>query len=221
MKIQVDRNISELYLGKWFFSYYLDYRLTITSQKNIMQIKLYDILRKENCSLKLISISEFYLSLWMESSWGAYKIKIYPQKNGKIGVEFFDNDIYKKCRKKPTIEEKTDPMVLVDDFHLQNYYGLWATADKCEYIRIEPLQNGTSISLYSDISDTWDSIKLIPYSIQFIYEVTDESIYFTISGAENKNTQDMQISFHKNFIVLSHSRMLSTYESKSLLDKGH
>lgn len=106
MKIQVDRNISELYLGKWFFSYYLDYRLTITSQKNIMQIKLYDILRKENCSLKLISISEFYLSLWMESSWGAYKIKIYPKKNGKIGVEFFDNDIYKKCRKKPTIEEK-------------------------------------------------------------------------------------------------------------------
>ena len=112
MNIQIDKDIAELYVGKWLFSYCLDYRLSVTYKDGYMKVRMYDILRKEHCVLKLISASNYYISFWMDSSWFSCKIRIFPKIKNKIGVEFFDWIEFYKSRNKIKSDDYKNNIVM-------------------------------------------------------------------------------------------------------------
>ena len=209
MKIRIDETTSEFYTGQWAFSYCLDYQLFITFKKGYLQVKMHDVTRDEECVLELISSSRFYISFWMSSSWCTCKIKIYPKVDNLIGVEFFDADSFSKVQRKVKIKKEPHNIILEDDFHLKDYFGQWVSENNCQYILISPQEKGTAVSLHSDVSHSWEHILLKPFQIKKAYNVTEESICFTVKGYSENKIRDMKLLFHKNRIVLNYSQMLN------------
>lgn len=68
----------KVYEGQWLFSIYLDYRLEMRLCGNGLKIGVFDILRKEKCSLHLIEASNAEISFWMTSSWLNAKMTLLP-----------------------------------------------------------------------------------------------------------------------------------------------
>ncbi len=221
MNIQIDKDIAELYVGKWLFSYCLDYRLSVTYKDGYMKVRMYDILRKENCILKLISASNYYISFWMDSSWFSCKIRIFPKIKNKIGVEFFDWIDFYKSRKKIKSDNCKHNIVVEKDMISSKFYGVWI-AEEFEYIIIEPMDNYVSISLYSDMSPSRRKTILEKTLICYSYSIMDNSIEFITKGNEFNKTQDRKISFLKDKLILSYSRMVEvTQEIKNAREKNN
>lgn len=221
MNIQIDKDIAELYVGKWLFSYCLDYRLSITYKDGYMKVRMYDILRKEHCVLKLISASNYYISFWMDSSWFSCKIRIFPKIKNKIGVEFFDWVDFYKSRKKIKSDNYKHNIVVEKDMISSKFYGVWI-AEEFEYIIIEPMDNYVSISLYSDMSPSRRKILLEKSFVYYSYSIMENSIEFITKGNEFNKTQDKKISFLKDKLILSYSRMVEvTQEIKNARKKNN
>ncbi len=222
MNIQIDKEIAELYVGKWLFSYCLDYRLSITYKDGYMKVRMYDILRKEHCVLKLISASNYYISFWMDSSWFSCKIRIFPKIKNKIGVEFFDWTAYYKSRKKIKSDNSKHNIVVEKDMISSKFYGVWRSEEKYEYIIIEPIDNYVSISLYSEVNPFRRKTLLEKGFVYYSYSIMENSIEFITKGDENNEKQDMKISFHKNKLILSYSRFEEvTQEIKNARKKNN
>ncbi len=221
MNIQIDKDIAELYVGKWLFSYCLDYRLSITYKDGYLKVRMYDILRKEHCVLKLISASNYYISFWMDSSWFSCKIRIFPKIKNKIGVEFFDWVDFYKSRKKIKSDNYKHNIVVEKDMISSKFYGVWI-AEEFEYIIIEPMDNYVSISLYSDMSPSRRKILLEKSFVYYSYSIMENSIEFITKGNEFNKTQDKKISFLKDKLILSYSRMVEvTQEIKNARKKNN
>lgn len=221
MNIQIDKDIAELYVGKWLFSYCLDYRLSVTYKDGYMKVRMYDILRKEHCVLKLISASNYYISFWMDSSWFSCKIRIFPKIKNKIGVEFFDWVDFYKSRKKIKSDNYQHNIVVEKDMISSKFYGVWI-AEEFEYIIIEPMDNYVSISLYSDMSPSRRKILLEKSFVYYSYSIMENSIEFITKGNEFNKTQDKKISFLKDKLILSYSRMVEvTQEIKNARKKNN
>jgi len=116
--------------------------------------------------------------------------------------------LFNKVQREVKIEKEPFNMILEDDVHLEDYYGQWVSENNCQYILINPQEKGTAISVYSDVSHSWENILLKSLRIKKAYNVTEESICFTVKGYSENKTQDMQLFFHKNRVVLSYSRIL-------------
>lgn len=208
MRLKIDQTTGELYAGQWAFSYCLDYHLFITFKGDYLQVKMHDVTRDEECALELISSSKFYISFWMSSSWCTCKVKIYPKLDNLIGVEFYDADLYNKVQRKVKIKKEPSYIILEDDSHLKDYFGLWTSENNFNYILVNPQEKGTAISIYSNVSHSWNDILLESYRIKKVYNATADSICFTVKGYSENKTQDLQLFFHKNRVVLSYSQML-------------
>lgn len=160
MRLKIDQTASELYAGQWTFSYCMDYSLFITFKRAYLQVKMHDVTRDEECFLELISSSRFYISFWMSSSWCTCKVKIYPKIDNLIGVEFYDADLFNKVQRKVKTKEEPSNIILEDDFHLKDYFVQWVSENNFQYILINPQEEGTAISVYSDVSHSWEDILL-------------------------------------------------------------
>lgn len=208
MKILIGKDIGELYVGEWFFSYCLDYRLSIKYERGYMKVEMHDILRNENCNLKLICSSDYYISFWMDSSWFSGKLRIFPKIKNKIGIEFFDSTIFFKSRKIVKSSDCKYNIFVKENLYLSKYYGTWRSDDKFVYIKIEPMNNHVSISLYTDVSPSWKKIILEKKHVYDSYYLTDNSIEFITKGNKFNKKQDMKICFFDNRLILSYSRMV-------------
>lgn len=73
MKLHTHSTLSPLYTGTWYFSYIMDYCLTIKARESYIDIRLTDLTRNEECELTPISTNVAYLAFRMDSSWGEFE----------------------------------------------------------------------------------------------------------------------------------------------------
>lgn len=98
MKLHTHSTLSPLYTGTWYFSYIMDYCLTIKARESYIDIRLTDLTRNEECELTPISTNAAYLAFRMDSSWGNLRLHVYPHpESGGILVEIWDTDRFFRC----------------------------------------------------------------------------------------------------------------------------
>lgn len=158
------------YEGQWFFSIYLDYRLEMGLCSNGLKIEMFDILRKEKCSLRLIAASNAEISFWMTSSWLDAKITLFPDCVKKtLLVKYTDFDIFEKRNDEP-IDESHKYLVKNDETRLPKWvFGTWKTVDDYMAIKIEKIKQQVFIAIWLDLSED-ESLSIYGY-----YRVT--SVY--------------------------------------------
>ena len=130
MKLHTHSTLSPLYTGTWYFSYIMDYCLTIKARKSYIDIRLADLTRNEECELTPISTNAAYLAFRMDSSWGNLRLHVYPHpESGGILVEAWDTDRFFRCDE-PCPEPPHRQIVRItctDEDYPEWIEGMWKT----------------------------------------------------------------------------------------------
>lgn len=131
MKLRTHTTLSPLYSGTWYFSYIMDYCLTIKARESHIDIRLTDLTRGEECELTSISTNAAYLAFRMDSSWGNLRLHVYPHpESGGILVEIWDTDRFFRsdevCPEPP--HRHVAHITCTDEDYPAWIEGVWKTA---------------------------------------------------------------------------------------------
>lgn len=212
MKINICPELWERYLGKWNFSFFLDYTLEIKRNKKSISIDMFDILRDEKCELIPIRSCDEYLSFWMRSSWTNIKFSIFQHLNNEnLIIEFTDGDIYKKTSS-VRVNQSHKYIIDFDAAEIPDWiYGTWKTTDNLEYIHIGRKGNHISIALWTDLGDIPPTKNRSFRKVIAVYDIDHFNIKIILKGCDHNNkTRDIVILFDSDAkeIRLIHSRMV-------------
>lgn len=187
----------KVYEGQWLFSIYLDYRLEMRLCGNGLKIGVFDILRKEKCSLHLIVASNAEISFWMTSSWLNAKMTLLPDCVKKtLLVKYTDVDILEKRNDEP-IDESHQYFVKNAETRLPKWvFGTWKTVDDYIAIKIEKIKQQVFIAIWLDLSEDESSTKYGYYRVTSVYCLDSFHMRMLMKGSSaHSNTIEVILFF--------------------------
>ncbi len=170
MKLSTDPGPWAAYEGTWYFTLYMDYRLTLRLCRGGISLLLRDLTRGEACELIPIRACDEQLVFRMKSSWLNARLRLYPRAGGGgLIVEWTDVDTYTPAaplevpRGKAIRVSPAEPLP-------EWVYGTWTALNGDAYLLLEPAEDGSF-----RLAKWWDAGMKPPTkqrSYSFISDIT-------------------------------------------------
>lgn len=98
--------LSPRHVGRWYFTFIMDYELRLKVMGEQLHAELYDLTREEECELQLVNATPCYLTLAMDSSWGKLTLQLMPDPSGEgLWVDVHDVDYFERSEEQGRLEE--------------------------------------------------------------------------------------------------------------------